>query len=196
MYTICRRIPNWTECFTSFQAIQWNLQASQSFSPHRSQFSRVQHTKRQPELPHPIAVTTLCFTPTEQEEIWATGKNREVRPETLGSQCCCLLLKLQHRQTDRNLTSGASRPHSQHSPPKHNNKLYSTHQREGGQRGGLFPDGWWEEDFRNVTKTKMRVIRWDFSSIQKEEMHSLNLPVEREWTVQRADHATAMWLFM
>lgn len=101
MYTICRRIPNWTESFTSFQAIQWNLQASQSFSPHRSQFSRVQHTKRQPELPHPIAVTTLCFTPTEQEEIWATGKNREVRPETLGSQCRCLLLKLQHRQTDR-----------------------------------------------------------------------------------------------
>lgn len=67
--------------------IHWNLQASQSLSPH--QFNRVQHTKRPPELPHPIAVAAHCFTPADGEGTRARGKEKWDQRRRLHNAAAC-----------------------------------------------------------------------------------------------------------
>lgn len=129
IYTNCHQTP---DSFTSFQAIQRNLQRSQRFSPHQSQFSRVQRTERQPEPAHPI--TRRGPPPSDR-----AGGNVNDGEKTSASRDAggggTMLPFVAGAASDRR-TSGVSRSHSQHSPPKHNKKLYSAHQRGGGTEGG------------------------------------------------------------
>lgn len=102
-----KRTPKLTS-FTSFQDILRIVRAS--FSPHRFQFSRVQ--KHRDTGRYLIPSLSLRRAPGG-EEPRASGKEKWDQ-----RRCCC------HKgavcSTERNLTSGPSRSHSQHSPPKHN----------------------------------------------------------------------------
>lgn len=121
IYTNCHQTP---DSFTSFRAIQRNLQRSQSFSPHQSQFSRVQRTERQPEPAHPItAALSATLRPRRRKRERRREDKREQRRWGGGRT---MLPFVAEAASDRR-TSGVSRSHSQHSPPKHNKKLYSAH---------------------------------------------------------------------
>ena len=131
--------------FTSFPAVQWNLQASQSFSPHRSRFN--QHTPRDNlnYLIPSLCRHALLHTSSRGEEIWARGKEKWDHKATV----CYWGLRsrltdwLTDWLTDRNLTSDPQRV-----SPTHNILLPNTtttqqqalfNTSEGrGQREGLF----------------------------------------------------------
>lgn len=100
---------------------------------HRSTES---NTKRQPELPHPITVTRNCNTLTDSEETRVTGKEKWDQRRCRHKATVCFRSYNTERRQTRNLTSGASQSHSQHSPPKHNNTTTSSvqHIRERGTK--------------------------------------------------------------
>ena len=109
--------------FTSFPAVQWNLQASQSFSPHRSRFSQRTPRDNLNYLIPSLSPRTASLQQPERGNM--SERQREVR-----SQSRCLLLRdydpdwLTDWLTDgqkSDFRSSASQSHTQHSPPKHNN---------------------------------------------------------------------------
>lgn len=122
--------------FTSFPAVQWNLQASQSFSPHRSRFN--QHTPRDNlnYLIPSLCRHALLHTSSRGEEIWARGEEKWDHKATV------CYWGLRSRLTDKRTEIwlqilSESVPHttfSSQTQQQHNNKLYSTLQR-GEDRG-------------------------------------------------------------
>lgn len=137
--------------FTSFKAIRWILQAS--LSPHWLQFNRVQHTKRQPQLPHPIAVTTHCYTPTVREEICPRGKEKWDQTTEFTMPLLVTVASVEReteadRQTEIWLQERVSPTHNIPHPntTTQQQALFNTSERgrEKGQRGSLFPANWRE----------------------------------------------------
>ena len=127
-----------TSPVTSFPAVWWILQSRQSFSPHRSQFNRVQHT-----LNHTTWAASSHHSPAAARQR-GTGspRQREVRSEALLSTMLLLVAVAATRGGGRDLTSGASQSHSQHSPTltqQHNNTTSSVQHIRGthtGRTGG------------------------------------------------------------